>query len=52
MYESIEDAIAKADYYLEHEDLLKEIADNGYRIVREHFNYPDKIQYMLETAGL
>lgn len=52
MYESIEDAIAKADYYLEHKDLLKEIADNGYRIVREHFNYPDKIQYMLETAGL
>ena len=52
LYGSIEDAFAKADFYLKHEDLREEIAVNGYRRVREEFSYPDKIRQMFEVAQL
>lgn len=52
LYESMEDAFAKADFYLKHEDLRKEIALNGYRKVCEEFSYPDKIRQMFEQAQL
>ncbi|MBQ0028698.1 MAG: glycosyltransferase, partial [Lachnospiraceae bacterium] len=41
MYESIEDAFAKADYYIAHPDECKQIAINGAQIVKEAFNYSD-----------
>lgn len=52
MYDSMEDAFAKADFYLKHEDLRKEIAQNGYRRVCQDFSYPDRIRQMFEVAGL
>lgn len=52
MYESMEDAFSKADFYLKHDDLLKEIAQNGYKKVKEAFSYPDKLQEMFKTANL
>lgn len=52
MYESIEDALVKADYYLRNEDLLHTIAQNGYQKAITHFSYPDKISQMLKTAGI
>lgn len=52
LYGSMEDAFAKADFYLRHEDLREEIAVNGYRRVREEFSYPDKIRQMFEVAQL
>ena len=52
LYESMEDAFAKADFYLKHEDLRKEIARSGYERVRQDFSYPDRIRQMFETAGL
>lgn len=52
MYESMEDAFAKADFYLRHDDLREEIAVNGYQRVREEFSYPDKIKQMFEVAQL
>lgn len=52
MYESMEDAFAKADFYLKHEDLRREIALNGYGKVRKEFSYPDRVRQMFETAGL
>lgn len=52
MYDSIEDALCKADYYLSHEEERIQIAQKGYEMVRTHFNYPDKIATMLETAGI
>lgn len=52
LYESMEDAFAKADFYLKHEDLRKEIACSGYERVRQDFSYPDRIRQMFETAGL
>lgn len=52
LYGSMEDAFAKADFYLKHEELREEIAVNGYRRVREEFSYPDKIRQMFEVAQL
>lgn len=52
MYDSIEDALCKADYYLNHDEERMQIARNGYEMVRTHFNYPERITAMLETAGI
>ncbi|MCI9319131.1 MAG: glycosyltransferase [Lachnospiraceae bacterium] len=52
LYESMEDAFAKADFYLKHEELRKEIARSGYERIRQDFSYPDRIRQMFETAGL
>lgn len=52
MYESMEDAIAKADFYLKHEDLRRQIAVNGYQKVKEHFSYPQRIKTLFQTAGI
>jgi len=47
MYESLEDAISKADYYLKNKDILKTIAINGNNKVREYFSYDDKVIKLL-----
>ena len=52
MYESMEDAFAKADFYLQHEDLRRQIANNGYLKVKEFFSYSEKINEMFQTADL
>lgn len=52
MYDSMEDAFAKADFYLKHEDLRRQIAVNGYRKICQYFDYPDRIRHMFETAQL
>ncbi len=52
MYESIEDALCKADYYLTHEEERIQIARNGYQKALTDFSYPPKIEFMLETAGV
>ncbi|MCM1541732.1 MAG: glycosyltransferase, partial [Blautia sp.] len=52
LYESMEDAFDKADFYLKHEELRKKIARNGYRRVCRDFSYPDRIRKMFETAQL
>lgn len=52
MYESIEDAICKADFYLKHEDKRRQLTLNGYQKAITCFSYPEKITYMLKTAGI
>ncbi|MBQ8116575.1 MAG: glycosyltransferase [Lachnospiraceae bacterium] len=52
LYESLEDAIAKVDYYLQHEDLRLQLTRSGYAKAKEFFSYPDRITTMLKTAGL
>lgn len=52
MYTSIEDAVMKCRYYLEHEEERKQIAANGYRKVCELFGYEDRIRAMFQAAGL
>ena len=52
MYTSLEDAFAKCQYYLEHDEEREQIARNGKCKIQELFRYEDRLQVMLETAGL
>ncbi len=52
LYDSMEDAIAKAAFYLKQDDLRNKIALNGYRKVKEHFTYPQRIREMFDIAGI
>ena len=52
LYESIEDAVAKADFYLRHENLRREIAANGNKKVKESFSYPERINTMFRIAQI
>lgn len=52
VYESMEDAVAKCQYYLEHEDARKQIAERGRKRVFAEHNMADKINCMLEVAGV
>lgn len=50
-YEDLFDALDKADFYLKHDTLRTQIAQNGYQRVKECFNYAKQIKEMLEIAG-
>lgn len=52
MYTSLEDAVEKCAYYLEHDDERRKIAQKGYQKVSELFTYEDRLQAIFETAGL
>ena len=47
-FDGIEDLCEKAGYYLSHEDERLAIAENGYRKVKEHHNYIERMNTMLE----
>lgn len=47
LYGSLEEALDKMDFYLKHEDLRKKIALNGYRKVKRHFSYEERIRQIL-----
>ena len=47
MYTSLEDAIAKADFYLAHDDLRQQIANAGRARIEEAFRYEDRIEELL-----
>ena len=51
MYGSMEDAFEKAAYYLQHEELLHEIARNGYEITKNLFHYPTRINQIVNTIN-
>ena len=48
-YASMEELIDKCAYYLEHEDIRKQIALNGYRKVSANHTYIHRIKKMIET---
>lgn len=48
MYSSIEDALAKADFYLKNDELREKIAAAGMEKIREQFRYEDRIERLLE----
>lgn len=50
LYDSMEDAIAKADFYLKQEDLRRQIALNGYRKVKKYFTYQDRIRELFRIV--
>ena len=47
LYNSLEEALDKAQYYLAHRDLLAGIAASGQQKVRAEFSYPDKVRQLL-----
>lgn len=49
-YSSMEELVDKCAFYLEHEDLRKEIAYNGYEKVKQHHTYPHRIAEMLRNV--
>lgn len=52
LYESIEDACEKADFYTKHSELKKKIAGNGYQKTKEEFSYKKQLAALFETAGI
>ena len=50
-YEDMFDALDKADFYLKHDTLRTQIAQNGYQRVKECFNYPKQIKEILRISG-
>ena len=47
MYESYQDAVEKADFYLKHDDLRTRIAQAGREKVLRDFDMRDRLMYML-----
>lgn len=52
IYDSLEDAVCKAEYYLRHEAERLQIKENSYQIIKESFSYPQRISYMLNCAQI
>jgi len=50
VYESIEDAAAKAEYYIRHDDERDRIAQNGRRKLCEHFSFDAQLQKMFAMS--
>lgn len=50
LYESMEDLLAKVDYYMEHPAMRKEIAANGFEHVKNEHTYEIRLQQMLNMA--
>lgn len=49
-FDGIEDLCEKVGYYLAHEEERRQIAENGYRKVKEHHDYKKRIKSILETV--
>ena len=50
MYDSMEDAIAKAAFYIQNDSLREQIARNGYEKTKEYFNYPRLLSILFEIV--
>lgn len=50
LYDSLDDAMDKAEFYLRKEDLRERIALNGYQKVKEHFSYEKQLGKMFEIS--
>ncbi len=51
-YDSYEDLLAKADYYLSHEEERKQIAENGYEKVKKYHTYRHRMDVIIRTMGM
>ncbi len=52
MYESIEDALEKAVYYLGHDDIRRQIAQSGHNKAKELFSYEKQLGKIFEISGM
>lgn len=51
-YEGLEDAVDKAAFYLQHEDIRKKIAENGRRKTFEEYSLQNRMEKIFTIAGL
>lgn len=51
LYESVEDAYAKCDFYLRNPELRERIASNGHQKVKEQFNYHNQFAFLFKQSG-
>lgn len=49
-YESLDDAVEKAGYYLEHDKERLEIASRGYEKIRHYYGYADRLQELMSIV--
>lgn len=49
-YDSLEDAVEKAQFYVKKDTLLNKIAENGYQKVKKQFSYQDRISVLLSKV--
>lgn len=49
-FSGLEELVCKADYYLQHEQERKRIAEKGYRKVKESFTYEYALRQIMEIA--
>ena len=52
IYESLEDAVEKVEYYVNHETERKRIAENGYRKVCEGFSFERQVGKIFKVVGI
>lgn len=52
VYDNLEDAIYKAEYYLNHDDIRKKMIQNAGEILLSSFSYKERLNTIFQTAGL
>ena len=52
IFDSIDEALDLAGYYLKHDDERRKIAVAGYENVKKNFRYEDKLYKMFSIAGI
>jgi spore maturation protein CgeB len=52
IYENLEDLFAKTKFYLEHDDVRRKIAQNGFEKVRRDFTFQDRLSRMISGTTL
>ena len=52
IYDSLEDAICKAEYYLQHDAIRIQMIQNALQILSESFSYPERLNTIFKTAKL
>lgn len=52
IYYSIEDALEKAEFYLKNDKIREEIANRGYKKVKDLFNYHNQLEKIWKITGL
>ncbi len=48
VYESLEDAYYKTEFYLKNEELRKKVAQNGLELMKRDFSFEDRVKTMME----
>lgn len=51
VYRTLEELVEKVEYYLNHQDEAREIADQGMAAVREKHTIKQRVEKMLNFAG-